>query len=157
MSGSTYDNIASFWPQPAAPVAAAPLSMSAPASDYASIYGLGQQPAATWTAQTGPMFPNTSSAGSGFMDWLNKDGNLATSIQGLQALTGTYLGLKNLRQAQDALNFQKKAYGTNLANSVKTYNTSLEDRINGRTANYAGKEGDVQNYLREHQLKSTGI
>lgn len=89
-------------------------------------------------------------------NWFGRDGYLSTGIQGLQALSGAYLGFKQLAQAKDALNFQKKAYNTNLTNSVQTYNNSLQDRINGRTADYAGKEGDVQAYLASHELKKPG-
>ena len=59
-------------------------------------------------------------------------GNLAS--QGIQA----YLGLKQLSMAKDALSFEKKAFKTNLKNSVSAYNTQMKDRITGRQ--YATEE-----------------
>lgn len=96
---------------------------------------------------------STSASTGGIGGWLSRDGNLSSLFGGIQALGGAYLGFQQMAQAKNALNFQKQAYKTNLANSVKTYNNSLEDRINGRTSNYAGKDKDVQSYLDSHKLK----
>lgn len=85
-------------------------------------------------------------------NWFGRDGNMQTVFGGIQALGGAYLGIQAMKQAKDQLNFQKQAYKTNLVNSTKTYNTSLEDRINGRTADYAGKQADVSAYLSTHKL-----
>lgn len=89
--------------------------------------------------------------GNGFTNWLKGDGNLA-AVAGIgQSLVGAFLGWKQLQHAKDQLNFQKEAYNTNMANSIQSYNTSLEDRIRGRSAN--PNESDVQNYLNRHSLK----
>lgn len=92
----------------------------------------------------------------GIGGWLSKNGNAQTALGGIQALGSAYLGFQQLKQAKDALNFQKKSYNTNLTNSTQSYNTSLEDRINGRTADYAGKAADVNSYLASHELKMPG-
>lgn len=94
--------------------------------------------------------------GGGLGDWLKADGNLGSVFGGIQALGNTWLGLQQLGVARDNLRFQKQAYNTNLTNSTQTYNTSLEDRIRGRTADYAGKDADVSAYLQAHQLKKPG-
>ncbi|EAA6070268.1 hypothetical protein DQY91_22435 [Salmonella enterica subsp. enterica] len=60
--------------------------------------------------------------------------------------------MQSLGLAKDQLQFQKDAYNTNLNNSIQSYNTQLEDRIRGRTSNYAGKEEDVQTYLANNRL-----
>lgn len=149
------------------------------AQPFGSIYGFGQQPqfdlatagqgvgAPGYNSSPSPAYAmpdysgissfgsGSGAGGGGIGGWLGKDGNLATVFGGIQALGGAYLGFQQLRQAKEALNFQKKAYSTNLANSTKSYNTSLEDRINGRTADYAGKDADVQAYLAAHQLKTS--
>lgn len=91
---------------------------------------------------------------TGVKDWLSNGQNLAAAVQGFQALSSAYLGYKQLSQAKEALNFQKTAFNTNLRNSTQNYNTSLEDRIRGRTSDYAGKEADVQSYLAKHRLKT---
>jgi hypothetical protein len=99
---------------------------------------------------------DTSGGGGGFGDWLKGDGNLSTTFQGIQALSGAYLGFQQLKQAKDALHFQKQAYNTNLTNSVQSYNTSLADRINGRTSAHDGKAAEVATYLAAHSLKKPG-
>lgn len=86
-------------------------------------------------------------------NWLSNGNNLGTVVQGIGALTNAYLGFRQLSMAKDQLNFQKSSWAKNFANSVSTYNTSLEDRIRGRTSDYAGKENDVQSYLAKHKLK----
>jgi hypothetical protein len=86
-------------------------------------------------------------------NWLSNGNNLGTVVQGIGALTSAYLGYQQLKQAKAALGFQKEAFAKNFGNQVATYNTSLEDRIRGRTSDYAGKEQDVQAYLARHSLK----
>ena len=86
------------------------------------------------------------------MNWLSNGENLAALVQGLNALSNAWLGRQNLKIARDQLNFQKDAFNKNFANQVRSYNTSLEDRIRGRTADYAGKEADIQAYLDKHRL-----
>ena len=93
-----------------------------------------------------PSFMNST------MNWLSNGENLAALVQGLNALSNAWLGRQNLKIARDQLNFQKDAFNKNFANQVRSYNTSLEDRIRGRTADYAGKEADIQAYLDKHRL-----
>lgn len=85
-------------------------------------------------------------------NWLGNGDNLGTVVQGLGSLTQAYLGFKQLGMAKDQLKHQKDSFNKNFANSQKTYNTSLEDRINGRTSSYDGKESDVKSYLAKHKL-----
>lgn len=79
-------------------------------------------------------------------------GLVAPTLQGLGSLFSAWNGMQTLGLARDQLQFQKDAYNTNLNNSIQTYNTALEDRIRGRTSNYAGKEQDVQTYLNNNRL-----
>lgn len=88
--------------------------------------------------------------GAGWKGWLQDGNNLGTVVQGLGALTNAYLGFKQLSMAKDNLRFQKDAFAKNFANSQQTYNTSLEDRIRGRSSN--PNEADVQAYLAKHKL-----
>lgn len=82
--------------------------------------------------------------------WLGKNGaaigqwgNLAS--QGIQA----YVGLQQLGLAKDALKFEKKAFKTNLANQVDSYNTQMKDRVTGRW--YATEE-ERQAALKDAEL-----
>lgn len=78
--------------------------------------------------------------------------NLGSLAQGVGSIGQLFLGGQQLGLAKDAFNLSKQAYQQNMANSIASYNTSLEDRIRGRTSNYAGKEQDVQNYLNKNKL-----
>lgn len=82
--------------------------------------------------------------------WLGKNGqnignwaNIAS--QGINA----YVGLQQLGLAKDAFKFEKKAFKTNLANQVDSYNTQMNDRTTGRW--YATEE-ERQAALRAAEL-----
>ena len=106
---------------------------------------------AAGAAQTLP--PSTPQTGGGILGWLGNYQNLGTAVQGIGTLAQAYLGYQGLKNAKEALGLQKEAFNANLNNSIQTYNTSLEDRIRGRTADYAGKENDINAYLAKHSLK----
>lgn len=82
----------------------------------------------------------------------NNAGTMGTVVQGIGTLAQAYLGYQQLKQAKAAFGLQKEMANANLNNSIKSYNNSLEDRIRGRTAAYAGKENDVASYLSAHSL-----
>ena len=91
------------------------------------------------------------------MDWTNKNAaGLGSLAQGLGALSGMYFGSRQLGLAREQLGFQKEAFNTNMRNSIQSYNTSLEDRIRGRSSDYEGKENDVRAYLDRHSLRRGG-
>lgn len=70
-----------------------------------------------------------ATAGSGFGMNL---GTLGAGIQGLNALSGLIQGNKAYGLAKDQFKFQKNLANTNLNNSIKSYNTALEDRLTAR-------------------------
>ena len=148
----------------AMPTAAGPVSMptsfdfgmstpmaAAPQASSPFSYGMGGQTPAGVTTNVMP-----AAQPQGFLGkagaWLGNGQNLSAVMQGIGALTSAWLGYQNLRVAKDQLGFQKDAWAKNYKNSTQSYNTSLEDRIRGRTADYAGKENDVQAYLDKHRL-----
>jgi hypothetical protein len=90
--------------------------------------------------------------GGGIKGWCSNGQNLGALAQGFGALTSAWLGYQNLRVAKDQLGFQKDAFNKNYKSQTQSYNTSLEDRIRGRTADYSGKEQDVQAYLDKNKL-----
>ena len=82
--------------------------------------------------------------------WLGKNGQTIgnwanVASQGINA----YVGLQQLGLAKDAFKFEKKAFKTNLANQVSSYNTQMNDRTTGRW--YATEE-ERQAALREAEL-----
>lgn len=149
--------------------------MNGQAPDYAGIYGLTQQaPTPGMSSYLNPSQPLTGLgqsvapeapgnwwsgkpgvAGDGVRGWLGNSQNLASVVQGIGALSSAYLGFQQLKLAKESLGLQKESYRTNMRNSTQTYNTSLEDRIRGRTSAYEGKEQDVQSYLSANRLSST--
>lgn len=94
--------------------------------------------------------------GGGGESWWQTPGMVGGIAQGIGALAGAWNAHRGLGLARDQFRFQKEAYNTNLANSIQSYNTSLEDRIRGRTSDYEGKEQDVQGYLNRHSLRRQG-
>lgn len=111
-----------------------------------------------------------ASANPGMFSWLkgdtmqtlfggqNEQGNFQPGIVspmlgGMGALFQGWSGLQQSKLAKDALNFQKQAFQTNLANQTRAYNTQLEDQYKARTSDYAGKDKDVAKYMSEHGMK----
>jgi hypothetical protein len=133
--------------------APAPTGPSMSSSSGFSLAGT-QAPAYTntgWDSGFGNM-PAAPAASGGLKGWFSNGQNLGTAIQGFGSLAQAYLGFQAMKQAKEGLKFQKEAFNANLGNSIKSYNTQLEDRINGRTSAYEGKERDVSAYLAKHQL-----
>lgn len=133
-------------PAPNAGATALPSYMSAPVTASGMNWQNGYQPA---LEGAGPIVGNMPTGG-GFKSWISNGQNLGALAQGFGALSSAYLGFQNLRAAKDQLNFQRDAFSKNFANQTKSYNTSLEDRIRGRSAN--PNESDVQAYLAKHSL-----
>ena len=140
-----------------------PTMAAAPGVSQLGYTAPGTAGAGSW--QTGYTTPDTGSyassalggsaaGGSGLGNWLSNGQNLGVAIQGFGTLANAYLGFQQLKNAKQNLAFQKDAFNTNLINSTQNYNTSLEDRIRGRTSAYEGKENDVQAYLAKHSLKN---
>ncbi len=76
-------------------------------------------------------------------------GDIAKGIGGLGSL---YLGMKANSQAEDALAFQKKAYKTNLGNSISSYNMALEDRMRSRAVQQGDSSAETEAYIQKHKL-----
>lgn len=144
---------------PAAPVVPVSMPMSS-ALSWGSGLGAGiaaaptPVPAADSGGLMGFLRGQPGVSGDGLTGWLGNGQNLGTLVNGLSALSSAWLGYNQLKLAKDQFGFQKEAFQKNFANQTKNYNTSLEDRIRGRTADYAGKESDVQAYLNKHRLST---
>lgn len=98
-----------------------------------------------WKGALGGLFRNGD--GSFNMDGI---GSLAKGIGGLGAL---WMGFQQNKLAQDALSFQKEAYQTNLANSIGSYNMTLEDRIRSRYAQEGRSAAAADRYISKHKLE----
>ena len=78
---------------------------------------------------------------------------LQLGLQGLNSLAGIWAANKGLKQAKEQFEFQKGVTNTNLNNSIKSYNTALDDRINARAAQQGNmSQAQVADYKRLNQL-----
>ena len=89
--------------------------------------------------------------------WFGEGGKMegfASIMDGLASLGEVYGALQGVKLGKEQLQFAKSSYATNLANSTQTYNTQLENEING---NYSSREKAaapslVDDYLAKHSL-----
>lgn len=66
------------------------------------------------------------------IDWAKMMGGVGMGLQGLSSLGNMYVGMKGLGLAKDQFDFNKQMANTNLANSVKSYNTELAHKAGMR-------------------------
>lgn len=111
--------------------------------------------------------PATGSPGifSQATDWVNQNlggwGNAAKlagsafNIYGGMQQMG--LAKDQLALAKDTFNFNKGLALTNLDNSIKNYNTSLEDRMRARAHMETGNQNAYNQQIEERKLKSRGV
>jgi hypothetical protein len=86
----------------------------------------------------------------GLGDYLGANGKMFANYANLAAGgIQAYLGLQQLGMAKKAFGFEKKAFKTNLKNSVASYNTQMNDRITGR---YYATEAERQAALKAAEL-----
>lgn len=79
-------------------------------------------------------------------------GTLGAGFQGLSALSGFLQGNKALNLAKDQFKFQKGLANTNLNNSIKSYNTALEDRLTARGAMQGDDPAATQERIDRNRL-----
>jgi len=82
---------------------------------------------------------------------LGKGGAASMVLGGLETLGTLWGAFQQNKLAKKSLKFQKQAFKTNLANSVKVYNTALEDRIRARYAT-EGRSEEADAKIRENRL-----
>lgn len=107
--------------------------------------------AVDWSGSQGPngsMVPG-GIGNSGF-GW-----NLGTAqlgVGGLGALASLWNGMKAQGLAQQQFDFTKQTTNTNLANSLKSYNTQLEDRTRTRGLTEGWSPEQTADYLSRNRL-----
>jgi hypothetical protein len=75
-----------------------------------------------------------------------------TALGGLSALSNIYGANKAQKLAEDQFKFTKSITNTNLNNQIKSYNTSLADRLNSRGAMQGDSAAATQAEIEKNRL-----
>jgi hypothetical protein len=114
--------------------------------DLGGMPNWGNDPTVTGSYGDAPTFdPTGNQQASGDIGW--NTGTLNTGFKGLATLGNLWGAFQGNKLARKQFSAAQDAYNTNLTNSIKSYNTQLEDRIRGRYSptNAAGQaEADRQ-------------
>lgn len=100
-------------------------------------------------APTVPTMGSMGTTGGGLTGW-DKAG---IAIGGLQTLGNLWNAFQANKLAKKQFRYTKGVTDTNLANSIKSYNTQLLDRINARSHLEGRPDGYAQSYYNTHQLR----
>lgn len=120
-------------------------SVAAPGS-FGSILGYG--------ANAFPAAPGAKMGGSGL--GFNV-GTMQLALGGLQTLGSLWQAWEANKLAKEQFKFQKDFANTNLANSIKSYNTALEDRGRSRAFTEGQSETEAQAYIDGNRLPDRRI
>lgn len=101
----------------------------------------------TTTDFGGATLPNSQNGGFG----LNL-GTAGLALGGLQSLNNLIQGNKAFNLAKDQFRFQKDVANANLNNSIKSYNSSLEDRLRSRGVAQGTDAATVQDEIDRKRL-----
>ena len=139
----------------------APLSTGAPSTQSATAAAVATAPAlpsctaapaGLGSAAAAPPMINPITGEVMNPTFFQKGGGFSVALGALQTLGNLWNSFQQVKIARDTLNFQKKAYQTNLANTEKDYNTRLESDAN-YSYQVSGKTQDqADQYVREHSL-----
>ena len=72
-------------------------------------------------------------------------------MDGIGAIGGLWGAIQQNKIAKQQLALSKEAYNTNMNNTIKTYNTALEDRIRARYT-MEGRAGEADGYIEDNKL-----
>lgn len=100
------------------------------------------------------LWSGVPSAGSGtnsFQLGLNAP-TLKMGLSGLNSLANIWGAWQANQLAKDQLAFTKGVTNTNLNNSIKSYNTALEDRARARGFTEGQSSSDIQSYIDKNRL-----
>lgn len=104
----------------------------------------------------GAVGPSIGGASHGFLGNMSTEQKVGLGIGGLKTLGSLWMGLKQLSLAKKQFQFQRDFANTNLANSMKTYNTALAGRARAQGYMEGNSQADVANYVQQNSLSKAG-
>jgi hypothetical protein len=114
--------------------------------DIASLGGIS--PVSSYAPQAGP-----SGIGSGL--GLNM-GTAQLGLGALSTIAGLWSAAKQMKLAKQQFKYTRDVTDTNLANQIKTYNTTLTDRANNRQIVEGKTPEQTQSYITSNALSRYG-
>lgn len=84
--------------------------------------------------------------------------NLGTTnlvLGGIGTIGNLWMAYQAQKLAKEQFAFQKDITNANFANQLQSYNTTLTDKINSRTAQEGGDTADAQAYVDNNKLEDT--
>lgn len=79
-------------------------------------------------------------------------GNANMILGGVQAIGSLWNSYQQNKIAKKQIGLQEEAFRTNLANTTKTYNTALEDRIRSRYNTEGRSSSEADQYIEKNKL-----
>lgn len=133
------------------PVSSQPLGMNF-SPDLGGMPNWGNDPTVTGSYAGAPTFdPTGNQQASGDIGWNMP--TLRTGFQGLSTLGNLWGAFQGNKLARKQFSLASDAYNTNLTNQIKTYNTSLEERIKGRhPTNDVAAQAKADAYIAANKL-----
>lgn len=95
--------------------------------------------------------------GGGLFSGMNGMDKGRLALGGLQTLGSLYMAFQANKLAKKQFQFQKEFSNQNLANSIQSYNTALEDRIRSRAHTEGRDTGYADAYLSKNKLEDKRV
>lgn len=133
------------------PVSSQPLGMNF-SPDLGGMPNWGKDPTVTGSYGGAPTFdPTGNQQASGDIGW--NTGTLNTGFKGLATLGNLWGAFQGNKLARKQFGLARDAYNTNLTNQIKSYNTTLEERIKGRhPTNDVAAQAKADAYIAANKL-----
>jgi hypothetical protein len=77
---------------------------------------------------------------------------IGLALDGIGTIGSLWAGFKQLSLAKEKFNYEKGITDTNLANSIKSYNTALEDRARSRAFTEGRSQDEANAYVEKNKM-----
>ena len=99
-----------------------------------------------------PRVSMAPTAGAGGLTAMNK---ASMALGGLETIGNLFMAFQANKLAKKQFRFQRDFANANLANSIKSYNTALEDRIRSRSFTEGRPSGYADEYIARNRMENT--